>query len=429
MFKVLKKNYHWIIAFLAFLEMIVFGGWLNSSNVFIIPISESLGVSRGSFSMATIPYTLVCFTGTMVSGHLFRKFGYKRCAIVSLLLAAGSFIITATCSSLTMYMVSKILFGMAYGSAFTAGAVFLVKNWFFKHQGLVVGAVSMASGLGGSLMTVVLTNLIESTNWRLANLVAAGITGVMALLYLFLKDRPEQMGLRPFGIDTTPAQKQKAPKNAHNWPGYSFRELLRHPSFYLMTLCTLVSCICIYITSGVLVPHFQAQGFSAQEAAGMQSTLMLILAVAKLACGGLSDKLGAKAVTVICMGCAVIGQFMLSATSDPVLCYVAIIVFSIGMCMTSLIAPLLSAPLFGYRGCLNANSILLAMCSLASIFSSPISNTCYDLTGSYTPAFRIASILNCVVLGLYLLLFVMANAERKRYFQTHPDEGPPQAGT
>jgi MFS family permease len=161
----------------------------------------------------------------------------------------------------------------------------------------------------------------------------------------------------------------------------------------------------------------------------MQSTLMLILAAAKLICGGLSDKLGAKTVTVICMACAVIGQFMLSATSDPVLCYIALTALSVGMCMTALMAPLLSAPLFGYRGCLTANSILLAMCSLASIFSSPISNTCYDLTGSYTPAFRIASIVNCVVLGLYLLLFVIANAERKRYFQTHPDEGPPQTGT
>lgn len=422
MFKKLKQHYHWIIAFLAFLEMTVYGGWLNSSSVFIIPISESLGVSRGSFSMATIPYTLVCFTGTMVSGHLFRKFGYKRCAIVSLLLAAASFVVTATCSSLTMYMVSKILFGLAYGSAFTAGAVFLVKNWFFKHQGLVVGAVSMASGLGGSLMTVVLTNLIEAADWRVANLAAAGITAAVAVLYLFLKDRPEQMGLRPFGFGTATVQTQKAPKGTHDWPGYSFRELLRHPSFYLMTLCTLVSCICIYITSGVLVPHFQAQGFSAQEAAGMQSTLMLILAAAKLICGGLSDKLGAKTVTVICMACAVIGQFMLSATSDPVLCYIALTALSVGMCMTALMAPLLSAPLFGYRGCLTANSILLAMCSLASIFSSPISNTCYDLTGSYTPAFRIASIVNCVVLGLYLLLFVIANAERKRYFQTHPEE-------
>ncbi len=422
MLKKLKQHYHWVIAFLAFLEMIIYGGWLNSASVFIIPISEGLGVSRGSFSMATIPYTLVCFTGTMLSGWLFRKFGYKRCVMVSLLVVIGSFVVTASANSLAMYTFSKILFGLGYGCSFTAGAVFLIKNWFFKHQGLVVGAVSMASGLGGSLMTMVLTELIETTGWRVANLVAAGITAVIWVLYLLIKDRPEEMGLRPFGFGEIPGKKKAVRPGTHDWPGYSSKELLRHPSFYLMCLCTLVSCVCIYITSGVLVPHFRAQGFDPQAAAAMQSFLMLTLAAAKLIFGGLSDKLGAKTMTVLSMACAVAGQFLLCATDNLALCYVAVVLFSIGMCMTALMAPLLSAPLFGYRGCLSANSILLALCSLASLFSGPISNTCFDLTGSYVPAFRIAAVVNTVVLALYLVLFILASWERKRFFEAHPKE-------
>ena len=149
---------------------------------------------------------------------------------------------------------------------------------------------------------------------------------------------------------------------------------------------------------------------------------MLTLAAAKLVFGGLSDKLGAKTMTVLSMACAVVGQFLLCATDNLVLCYVAVVLFSIGMCMTALMAPLLSAPLFGYRGCLSANSVFLALCSLASLFSGPISNTCFDLTGSYIPAFRIAAIVNTAVLVLYLVLFVLANRERKRYFETHPEE-------
>ena len=46
--RIIRQNYHWVIALLAFLEMIVFGGLLNSASVFIIPISETLGVTRGS---------------------------------------------------------------------------------------------------------------------------------------------------------------------------------------------------------------------------------------------------------------------------------------------------------------------------------------------------------------------------------------------
>ena len=88
MIKRIRQNYHWIVAFLVFLQMIVFGGLLNSASVYIIPISEALGVTRGSYSLATIPYSITCTLSTMVSGYLFQKFGYKKSAIASLILIA-----------------------------------------------------------------------------------------------------------------------------------------------------------------------------------------------------------------------------------------------------------------------------------------------------------------------------------------------------
>ena len=33
MIKIIRKNYHWVVAFLVFLQMIVFGGLLNSAGV------------------------------------------------------------------------------------------------------------------------------------------------------------------------------------------------------------------------------------------------------------------------------------------------------------------------------------------------------------------------------------------------------------
>ena len=422
MLKFIKKNYHWVIATLAFVEMIIFGGLLNSANVFIIPITEELQVTRASFAVASIPYTLVSCAGTMLSGFLFQKFGYKKCAIVSLIVVAASYVLTACSNSLTVYMISKIMMGMGYATCFTAGAVRIVKSWFFKHQGLVVSLISMASGLGGSLMTVVLTNVIERQDWRTANLVCAITLAAIAVLYLLIKDHPEEMGLRPFGFGELPKTKQKVTQGTHDWPGYTFKELLGKPSFYLMTICTLGSCVCLYITSSVLVAHFQAQGFTAQESASLQSMLMLILAGAKVLCGALSDRIGPKPVTIGCMVCGVVGQYMLGCTADPVLCYIATGILAVGMCMTALMSPLLTAPLFGYRSFITVNGIFMAMCSLASIFSNPISNNCFDVTGSYTSAFRGAALVNAVVLALYLVLFALTKREKRRYFEEHPEE-------
>ena len=47
----IKKNYHWVIAVLVFLEMVIFGGLINSASVFTLPISEGLGVSTTSYAL------------------------------------------------------------------------------------------------------------------------------------------------------------------------------------------------------------------------------------------------------------------------------------------------------------------------------------------------------------------------------------------
>ena len=421
MIRGLKKHYHWVIAFLAFLEMVLYGGLLNSASVFIIPISESLNVSRASFASASIPYNLVCSIGTMLSGTMFHRFGYKKCAIVSLVIVAASYVMTAFSTNLTVYMISKVIFGLGYAACFTAGAVRIVKDWFFKHQGLVVGAVTMSSGLGGALMTILLTDIMERSDWRTANLVVAGMVAAMTVIYLLIKDKPEQLGLKPFGYGEIPKKVSKKNTIRTNWIGYDTKELLRHPLFYLMNICTLASCVCIYVACTVVVPHFQAQGFTVAEAAGMQSFIMLVVGIAKLICGGLCDRLGSKPVTVFCMICAVVGQWMMSVSPDPLLCYAGCFLLSIGMCMTSLMVPLLAQELFGYKSSLGANGVFMAMCSLASMISGPISNYCFDTTGSYVLAFRIAAVVNVGVLILYFVLFAQAKREKSRYLAAHPE--------
>ena len=65
----IKKHYHWIIAVIVFLEMIVYGGLINSASIFIQPISETLGVPTTAYSVATMPYTITCFIGTCQIGR------------------------------------------------------------------------------------------------------------------------------------------------------------------------------------------------------------------------------------------------------------------------------------------------------------------------------------------------------------------------
>ena len=420
--KAIKKHYHWLIAVLVFLEMIVYGGLINSASLFIHPVSASLGVSTTSYSVAMMPYTVTCFIGTCLSGFLFSRFGYKKVAIISLIVVAGSLVLTASAQSIAVFCISKIMFGMGYAACFTAGSVRIIKDWFHKHQGLVLGAVSMATGLGGSLMTVVLTAVIDASSWRTANLVAAVIVAATALLYIFLKDRPQQMELSPFGFGAQLKNTKKLRQGSHDWPGFPLKEQFRRPSFYLMCLCVLGSCICIYTACSFIIPHFTSQGYTSDQAALYQSIHMLSLAALKLLAGFLYDRFGSKPVMTGCMLCGVAGLILLGFSNDPILSVAAVILMAAGLCMTSIMIPLVAAPIFGYKACLSVNGIFLGLSSFSSLFSSPISSMCYDAYGVYSPVYRVTFLVLLGILGLYWLLFALSKQERKRYYRLHPEE-------
>lgn len=416
MIKKIKQNYHWLVAMLVFLEMVIYGGLINSFSIFILPMCESLGVSRGGFSVAIMPYTIVCFLSNMASGYIFKRFGYKRSAIVSLLLAAGGYAMMTYANSLAMLAVGRTAFALGFGVCFTAGAVRIARDWFWKHQGLMIGLITMASGIGGSLMTVILTEVMERTNWRVACMAAAGLMAIMAVSFLLLRDRPEEMKLKPFGQgEKQKIKERKRQEDGRDWEGFSFKEQLRSPTFYLMSLCVLACSISVYMIANVAVPHFRSLDFTGAEAASYQSVLMLTLAGVKLVCGGLCDRVGAKPVAVGCMICSVAGQGLLSVTANPVVCYVGMILLAAGMCMTSTMVSLLAVPLFGYQASNTINGILLAMPGIAAMFSNLISNYSFDAYGSYMPAFMASTAVNAGVLALMFLLFAMAKKDKKRF--------------
>lgn len=416
--KALKRHYHWVIALIVFIEMIIYGGFLNAGSVFIVPITESLGLNRGDYSLALIPRGIVGFFSTLVTGFLFHKFGYRKCAIVSLLTFTAGLVLLAAAQDLTVIGISNGILGLSYGVCTTAGAVRIMKSWFHKHQGLMLGVVSMATGVGGSIMSMTLTEIIIASNWRYAYIFTALLIVILAILYLLLRDKPEQMGLLPYGDENRFGSKQIADAAHTEWTGHTLQEILREPQFYLMAFCTFVSCTTVYLTFNVVVPHFQDGGYSASEAAGFHSILLLFLSGTKLAGGWLSDRIGAKRVTLLCAACAAAGQFLLADVSNLPLCYVGLILFSMGLLATTITVPLLTMPLFGYRAFGSITGIFLAMISLGSMVAGPIVNLFYDWLGSYSPVFRVAALIDIVLIGLYLLLFYLCEKEKKQFLAT-----------
>ena len=252
----IKANYHWVIAAVVFLEMTIYGGILNNNSIFIVPVTETLQISRGLFAISTTIYSIVGVFSILLSALLFRRFGYRKSLIFSLLIAVAGMFLYSASQTLVVLCVAASLLGASRCVCFSNGCTHVIGNWFHKHYGLIMGIITSATGLGGGLFGLIDAGLIDSYGWRSAYAVSGIILLVMAVIaILLIRSRPQDVGLLPYGEGTAVAQKKKSQEE--HWEGFGMKELKKMPSFYLMVFTTFFSCLCIYMAVTVLTPYLQ----------------------------------------------------------------------------------------------------------------------------------------------------------------------------
>lgn len=410
----IKKHYHWIIAIVMLLQLAVIGGLANNySGLFILPITEDLGISRASFSLAFCLKYLFSFLGTLFSGVLFLRLGNKLPMLFGLLLSGTGYAILPLSTNVPMLALANILLGLGDALCCTAAVSRMVSAWFHRYKGLVWGLVSASTGVGGSFVCMLLSGIIQRSGWRTAYFISAAIVvGTLLLVLLLVRSRPEQMGLSPYGMGYVPKKQKKVSADDH-WPGYTMSELKKEPIFYLTLVSVFLSSFAIYLAYDIIVPHLQDQGLSQSEAVSQQSMMLIYLTAFKFLAGLLSDWLGAKSVTVGCTVFGAISLWLLAMVNSPASATPAILFYAIGLPLPTVLIPLLTYRLFGYRAQSTYHGIFMSIPQLGLLTAAPIANTVYDATGSYSPVLLVSTGFSVAAVVLYTLVYVLAARRRK----------------
>ena len=414
MWSFLKKHYHWVIAAMALLQLLIYGGAVNNfSGYHMIPVSEALGISRTAFSLSNSVRAVMGVVSTLFSGTLIHRYGYRKMAAIGLCVGGLAYAVYMSMNSYWMLVIGAVLNGSANGMCATAAASRLLNSWFRKYRGTVLGLVTAATGVGSTLLGFPQTWAIENVSWRLSFGIVAGLMMLMALLmFLLVRNEPKEMGLRPFG-DGEAVEKAKV-KNLR-WEGFSMAQLKKCPSYYFMILCAFLSCVCVLGTQYNFVPYMQDCGMSATQTSRIYGTMMLVMGFVKLGMGALCDAIGPKKVVLISQGACAAGLVLvmvLPKTDGAMIA--ALLVYDLAVPVTTMMFPLLSVDLFGYQAQSQYIGTIMAMTSAGSIVAAPMVNAVRDAVGSYEPAFWATAIVATAMLGVYLLLFAVVSRDRKR---------------
>lgn len=386
--------------------MLIYGGAVNNfSGYHMIPVTQTLEISRTLFSVAESARSVVGVFSTMFSGVITRRFGFRNVTSAALVTASAAYVLFACVQSYWMLLLGCIMMGIAHGLCFSAGISRLINDWFHKYRGTILGLVTAASGVGSSLLGIVQSAAVERVSWRLSFAIVAGLQLALALiLFLLVRNKPQEMGLRPYGE----GQGGSGDKQSVSWDGFSMESLKKQPCYYAMLVCVVLSSVCVLSTQYNIVPYFQDCGMSVTRTGKLYGFMMLALSVFKLLLGVLCDAIGAKRVLFIshlaCSGG--LALILLLPQTDGAM-ITAMIVFDMAIPLTTMLFPLLSVELFGNRAYDMYVGTMVAMCTAGNIISGPIANLVYDLAGSYVPVFWGAAALSLVMLPVYGILFAV----------------------
>ncbi len=220
-------------------------GQSYSVAVFKDPMRSGLGLTEIEFSAAYGFATVLSACLVPLIGRQLDRFGAR----IILPLIGAALGVSCFCMSLVGSLPGLYLgftFVRSFGQgALTLASIWLVGEWFERRRGMATAIAGLGGGL--SVMTVPLCAhwLINGFGWETTwTIMAAIVAGLLVVPgALLIRDRPEDLGLRPDGIEPDQTEPDNAADADELDPGaaalakieaesWTVPEVLRDPTFW-----------------------------------------------------------------------------------------------------------------------------------------------------------------------------------------------------
>ena len=399
-----RLHYAWVVAGVTFLVLLVTAGVRATPGILMVPLESEFGWSRTAISGAiAINIALFGLIGPFAASVMSR-FGLRRVILCALALLAGAVALsTQMRSEWHLVLIWGLLVGAGTGVTSMVLAAVVATRWFDERRGVVLGALSAANATGQLVFLPLLASLAESRGWRSATLLVAGAAVVVfAVVLVLMRDRPEDLGLLPYGQRP---DANRVPPPAALTPLAALRVAARSRAFWVLAGTFFV---CGASTNGLIGTHLIAAchdyGIPQVRSAQLLAMMGLFDILGTTASGWLTDRYSSRHLLFGYYTLRGISLLFLPATLDGGAAGLGLFAVFYGLDWIATVPPTvrLTSEAFGREntgvvyGWIGASHQLGA--SLAAFGAGAIRTQ----LGDYNLAFWIAGVL-CVLAGLSFL--------------------------
>ena len=330
-------HYSWIIISILATVQVFASSISMAAGIMVPPLNDAegdFGWSLGTIGLVIASYYLFGAMYAPITGWLGDRYGSRR-----MLLAAATMYIVSMflLSQVTAIWHFFVFFGILLSLTQSLAMVPLmaaVSGWFRRRLGVGVGLLWGAGGAGTAVMAPVIGGFIEAMGWQSTFMLIGAIGGgTMLCLVPFMRNKPADIGIQPYGARPADAPMIVRDKTVDRLRQKVFNQHTRKTKpFWNLPLIHALGCaghgtVLIYV-----IPMAIDRGaFSSLAQAGIILTIIaLISVISRIVPPIMAEAYGTRKMMAASLSIQAITVFMLFWSHDAWSFYLFAAIFGIG---------------------------------------------------------------------------------------------------
>ena len=330
-------HYSWIIISILATVQVFASSISMAAGIMVPPLNDAegdFGWSLGTIGLVIASYYLFGAMYAPITGWLGDRYGSRR----MLLAAATMYIVSMLLlSQVTAIWHFFVFFGILLSLTQSLAMVPLmaaVSGWFRRRLGVGVGLLWGAGGAGTAVMAPVIGGFIEAMGWQSTFMLIGAIGGgTMLCLVPFMRNKPADIGIQPYGARPADAPMIVRDKTVDRLRQKVFNQHTRKTKpFWNLPLIHALGCaghgtVLIYV-----IPMAIDRGaFSSLAQAGIILTIIaLISVISRIVTPIMAEAYGTRKMMAASLSIQAMTVFMLFWSHDAWSFYLFAAIFGIG---------------------------------------------------------------------------------------------------
>jgi predicted MFS family arabinose efflux permease len=296
-------HYAWIVAGVTFLTLLAAAGGRAAPGVMLLPVGNEFEWSRATVSgIVSVNIFLYGMVGPFAAA-LYQSIGLRRSMLAAMtLIGLGYGLSTLATHYWQFLLLWGVIVGLGSGMAASVLGAAVANRWFYERRGVVMGLLTASTATGQLVFLPRLAAVVTAHGWRSAPLLVATVAlATLPLIAIFMRDRPEDVGLKAYGepVASTGVAEAVQPKARGGNPAAkalaALGDAVRVRDFWLLAASFFV---CGASTNGLIGTHLISAAFDCGIPAATSAGLLAMMGVFDLfgttASGWLSDRFNCR---------------------------------------------------------------------------------------------------------------------------------------